>query len=327
MNLTNSCVHMRRLFVIILLATIGCSPSDINKNQETGQLHVVFVIGDEEYRSEESMPMLAKIVKRELGAKVTLCYSLDSMGFIDPNRLNHIEGLEALKTADLMVMFTRFRALPSNELSYITSYAESGRPMVGFRTSTHAFLYEDDSTMHNMNDSWPTKVFGQQWITHHGHFDDGANPLTAVSLMDRKQHPILRGLEAFKAYSWLYHVDGGEWKLHGDSNPLLFGRSLKSGHEMKGNLDKYPLLNPVAWTKTYTGKSNKTAKVFFTTLGHPFDWKNENMRRLAMNGIYWVLDLKVPEKANVGFVDKYEPNNSGFGKKYKQGMRPEVMDD
>ncbi|MFZ9045593.1 MAG: ThuA domain-containing protein [Cyclobacteriaceae bacterium] len=318
---------MRGIFMIILLATIGCSPSDINKNQETDQLHIVFVIGDEEYRSEESMPMLAKIVKRELGAKVTLCYSLDSMGFIDPNRLNHIEGLEALETADLMVMFTRFRALPSNELSYITSYAESGRPMVGFRTSTHAFLYEDDSAMHHMNDSWPTKVFGQQWITHHGHFDDGANPLTAVSLMDRKQHPILRGLEAFEAYSWLYHVDGGEWNLHGDSNPLLFGRSLKSGHEMKGNLDKYPLLNPVAWTKTYTGKSNKTAKVFFTTLGHPFDWKNENMRRLAMNGIYWVLDLKVPEKANVGFVDKYEPNNSGFGKKYKQGMRPEVMDD
>lgn len=318
---------MRQLLIVMLIAMIGCQPRESNKNSETDQIHIVFVIGDEEYRSEESMPMLAQIVNRELGAKITLCYSVDSMGIIDPNRLDHIEGLEALETADLMVMFTRFRELPPNELKHIISYAESGRPMVGFRTSTHAFYYGEDSTMSHMNNIWPTKVFGQQWITHHGHFDDGANPLTEVSLIDGKKHPILIGLEAFEAYSWLYHVDGGDWKLYGDSNPLLFGRSLKSRHEMNGNLDKYPLKNPVGWTKSYTGESGKTAKIFFTTLGHPYDWENENMRRLAINGIYWALDQDVPTKVNVDFVDKFEPNNSGFGQKFKPGMRPMVIGD
>ena len=71
----------------------------------------------------------------ELGCEVKVCYSLDSTGKVDPNNINHIAGLEALADADLMVMFTRFRALPDAELKMITDYAESGRPMVGFRTS------------------------------------------------------------------------------------------------------------------------------------------------------------------------------------------------
>jgi type 1 glutamine amidotransferase len=218
-----------------------------------------------------------------------------------------------------MVMFTRFRALPDDELKFITDYAESGKPMIGFRTSTHAFLYKDDSSKQYMNNEWPTKVFGQQWITHHGHFDDGNKPLTAVSLIENQDHPILNGVVPFVAYSWLYHVDGGAWKLYGDSRPMLEGLALKSNHENKGNLDKFPLTNPVAWTKTYTGSSGSTSRVFFTTLGHPYDWKNENMRRLAVNSMYWALNMDVPEQgAKVAFVSKYEPFNSGFGKPYRK---------
>ena len=104
------------LSTVVLVLLLSCV------TKETYQPHIVFVIGDEEYRSEESMPMLAQILKRELNAKVSLCYSLDSLGFIDPNRSDHIEGLEALETADLMVMFTRFRALPDKQLKYITDY-------------------------------------------------------------------------------------------------------------------------------------------------------------------------------------------------------------
>ncbi|SOE24178.1 Type 1 glutamine amidotransferase (GATase1) [Spirosomataceae bacterium TFI 002] len=294
-------------------------------SQKVDPPHIVFVVGDEEYRSEESMPMLGKILERELGAKVTLCYSVDSAGFIDPNRLDHIQGLEALETADLMVMFARFRALPANEAKMITDYAESGRPMVGFRTSTHTFKYNKDSSMMHLNDEWPTKVFGQQWITHHGHFEDGNAPLTSVSKITDAATPILNGFEPFDAYSWLYHVDGGEWKLSGDSKPFLQGKSLKSNHEMAGRLDKFPMTNPVAWTKTYTGTSGKASKVFFTTLGHPFDFKNEQMRKLALNGIYWALDRdsEIPAKGvNATLVDPYEPNNSGFGQKFKKGVKP-----
>lgn len=312
----------KTLLILILLVALGCGGNKKTENAEEKSPHIVFVIGDEEYRSEESMPMLAALAKRELGAKVSLCYSLDSLGFIDPNRSDYIAGLEALETADLMVMFTRFRALPKNQLKYITDYAESGRPMVGFRTSTHAFLYEKDSTMQHMNNVWPSKIFGQQWITHHGHFDDGAAPLTRVFFEKESSNPLLKGVEEFDAYSWLYHVQGGEWDLHGNSRPFLMGRSLKSKHEMEGKLDLYPLENPVAWTKTYKGEKGKEARVFFTTLGHPYDWKNENMRRLALNGISWALDMDIPESFNLSFVSPYDPNNSGFGKKFKQGLKP-----
>ncbi len=289
---------------------------------------VVFVTGDEEYRSEESMPMLARILERDYGFRVAVRYALDDDGIIDPNRLDNIPGLDVLEEADLMVLFTRFRALPDSQLQHILAYAESGRPMVGFRTATHAFLYEDDSTKAYLNEAWPAQVFGQRWITHHGHFDDGAHPLTAVTLIEaQRDHPILRGVEPFQAYSWLYHVEGGGDRLSGDSQPLLQGRALRSNHAEAGRLDRFPDTQPVAWTKTYTGRSGIPARVFFTTLGHPYDFKEPSMRKLALNGILWALGLEAsipPEGANAEVVGAYEPNNSGFGQRYKPGMRPEL---
>jgi uncharacterized protein len=289
-------------------------------------LHIVFVTGDEEYRSEESMPMLGRILNRNLGAKITVCYALDSTGTINPNRNDHIAGLEALKTADLMVVFTRWRNLPRAEAKLITDYAESGKPMVGFRTATHTFNFTTDTTLKHLNNAWPAKVWGQQWIVHHGHFEDGNAPLTTVyPRANAAPTPIMNGVRPFEAYSWLYHVDGGDWKLQGDAKPFLEGRSLRSQHEQKKQLDKYPLTQPVAWTKTYTGTSGKAARVFFTTLGHPFDFKEQSMRKLALNGIYWALGLekKIPaEGVNAEFAAPYEPNNSGFGEKFKKGIKP-----
>ncbi|MDF1698747.1 MAG: ThuA domain-containing protein [Saprospiraceae bacterium] len=300
------------------------------QNSAPPPLHIVFVTGDEEYRSEESMPMLAGILKRELNAKISICYSLDTLGFIDPNRTDHISGLSALENADLMVLFTRFRNLPDQELQSITSYVESGKPIVGFRTSTHAFLYENDSSKVFYNNQWPASVFGQQWITHHGHFEDGSGALTSVSRSeDANNHPILRGVDPFDAYSWLYHVEGGEWKLNGDCTHLLYGKALQSNHEINGKLDEYPLNNPIAWTKTYHGRSNNlSSRVFFTTLGHPYDFKIASMRKLALNGILWALSLEenIPEGGtNADFVSPYDPNNSGFGKKYKLGQKPKQI--
>lgn len=319
---------MKKLFSVFLIGIILVAASSKIQAQQNPKPHVVFVFGDEEYRSEESMPMIARILKREMGAKVTLCYPVNERGIVDPNTNNNIEGLEALKTADLMVVFCRWRELPKEQAKLITDYAESGRPMVGFRTSTHTFMYKDNPEMAYLINDWPTKVFGQQWITHHGHFDDGKNPLTSVSVKDTSS-PILNGFSPFQAYSWLYHVNGGDWKLYGDPNILLEGTSLKSGHQMNGKLDEFPLTNPVAWTKTYTGTSGKTARVFFTTLGHPYDFKNESMRKLALNGIYWALgnENTIPKNGvNTTIQGTYEPNNSGFGQRFKQDMKPEQLD-
>ncbi len=284
--------------------------------------HIVFIAGDDEYRSEESMPMIGAILKREIGAKISFCFATDEDGFINPSSKFNITNLEALKTADLVVFFMRFRALPENQRKLITDYVESGKPIVGFRTSTHAFLYEKDENLKVFNNEWPSKVFGQQWITHHGHFDDGKFPLTDVYTVNAN-HIILTGVKPFKAYSWLYHVDGGEWKLSGDSKPFLMGKSLKSGHEQSGNLSKFPLTNPVAWTKTYKGNNGKSARVFFTTLGHPYDFKDENMRRLTINGILWALakEGSIKPMLNVSPVNTYQPNNSGMGGPYNKGVK------
>jgi len=308
----------------ILILLLGFFVPAIAMSQSDSTPHIVFVTGDEEYRSEESMPMLAQILKRDYGFDVSVCYALNEEGFIDPNILDNIAGLDQLQDADMMVLFTRFRALPDSQAQHILDFAESGKPMAGFRTATHAFLYKDDEKREHLNNDWPTRVFGQQWIVHHGHFKDGEEHLTRVDVIDNMQsHSILNGVQGFDAFSWLYHVHGGDWKLYGDSEPLLMGTALRSRHQNENRLDQYPLSNPVAWTKTYTGTSGIPARVFFTTLGHPFDFKAESMRKLALNGILWALGEEIPEGgANAEPAALYEPNDAGFGDMFKPNMRP-----
>src|SRR6188768_384480 len=96
--------------------------------------HVVLVSGDEEYRSEEAVPQLAKILSKHHGFKCTVLFTVDpKTGVINPN-VNNIPGLEALKTADLLVIFTRFLNLPDDQLQHIDAYLASGKPVVGLRT-------------------------------------------------------------------------------------------------------------------------------------------------------------------------------------------------
>lgn len=314
-----------------MLAVLACGlmlgsaalPALADHHNESADVpHIVFVTGDEEYRSEESMPMLARILARDYGFKTTICYSLNDEGTIDPNNTKSITGMEALDDADLMVLFTRFRDLPAEQMAHFLKYVDSGKPVVGFRTATHAFKFEQGSPYQDWNYKKIAELVGQHWITHHGHH--GHDPLTAVSIIDEaKQHPILRGVEPFRGYSWLYHVHGGEHRLHGDSAPLLLGKTLQSSHV---NNPQYPPTTPVAWTKSYQGKDGRRGRVFFTTLGHPYDFKEVAMRRLGLQGILWALGREneipaagVPTKTVVPF----QPNNAGFGKLFKAGVKPD----
>ncbi len=298
------------LVLFIITASVAGCGSDLSDRPAP---HVVFVTGDEEYRSEETMPMLARILKNRYGFEVTVCYALTE-GIIDPNRSDNIEGLEALEYADLMVMNTRFRKLPDEQLHYITEYAESGRPMVGFRTSTHAFQYGSDHPNHHMDNEWPHQVFGLPWISHHG----GANSTDVVINEENALHPILNGVRPFHVRSWLYHSNS----LKEDALPLLTGHAVR-GAEPGG--ERFDDPHTVAWTHTYEGEKGDS-RVFFTTLGHPFDFFNEEMRKLSLNGIFWVLGMEdqIPEEGlNPDFIGEYTPNNAGFGNEYKPDMRPE----
>ncbi len=245
--------------------------------------HVVFISGDEEYRSEESLPRLAALLGRDHDVRTTVLHSLDGDGLIDPDALSNIPGLEVLTDADLVVMFIRFRTLPDAQLEPIKRYVASGRPLVGFRTATHAFRYPKEDPRHvEMNEAWPRRVFGQRWITHHGNFGDGKTPLTRVVPDPEATHPILRGVEPFDAYSWLYHVEGGGDELAGDPTRLATGTTLKSYHEERH--DRFPTSSPVAWTIENPKDSNLPGRVFFTTLGHPYDFRSADCRRTGRAG-------------------------------------------
>ncbi|MEL6650062.1 MAG: hypothetical protein AAFQ87_04570, partial [Bacteroidota bacterium] len=114
-------------------------------NDKANKKHIVFISGDEEYRSEEALPQLAKILSRQHGFDCTVLFAQDPAepGIVKPKYLNNIPGLEALRSADLMVMFTRFRALPDEQMKEIDDYLKQGKPVIGIRTATHAFASKD----------------------------------------------------------------------------------------------------------------------------------------------------------------------------------------
>lgn len=288
--------------------------------------HVVFVTGDEEYRSEEGMPQLAKILAKHHGFKCTVLFAINpKTGEIEPTVVDNIPGLEALKTADLMVLFTRFRELPDEQMKHILDYTDSGKPIVALRTATHPFFYRKNLDSPYAKWTWTNKdeafrggygrqVLGETWVNHYGHHNkESTRGLVAEGMKD---HPLVRGCEDIWGPSDVY----GLTTLHGDSKPVVMGQVLK-GMDPKDEPNPEKQLVPVAWTKTYRGGAGKTTKVFTTTMGHAGDLKSEGFRRLLVNAVYWLLDMEVPARADVTIVGEYEPTPIGFGG-HKKGVKP-----
>ena len=233
---------------------------------------VAFLTGDDEYRSEYSMPALAQILQQN--------YQLKTQ-----------QGFDGLKDADLMVLFLRWRQYPEDKLQAILDYEKSGRPIAGFRTSTHAFKYPAGHPREQENDGFPLRVFGAKWTRHHGH-------LSTTRTTKASGHEILNGVNPnLTLPSWLYTVN----PLQGNCQPILTGHAINP----QNGRDDGP--QPVVWTKTQGSR-----KVFFTTLGHPDDFKNDDFRRLTINGLLWALNLPIPKTgANAAFPETYNPPPSG----------------
>ena len=288
--------------------------------------HIVFLVGDEEYRSEDSMPQLAKILSVHHGFKCTVLFAINKeTGEIDPKTLDNIPGLKALEKADMMVMFLRFRELPDVQMKYIIDYTNSGKPIMGLRTSTHAFNYRKlkDSPYakysfrsKEFDGGYGRQVFGETWINHYGrHQVESTRGLIAKGM---ENHPIVRGCDDIWGESDVY----GLTELAGDCKPLVMGQVLVGMNpDDKPNADKK--LVPVAWTKTYTGDKGKTSRVFTTTMGHSFDLNSEGFRRLLVNACYWGLEMEdeIPARSKVDFVGEYNPSKIGMGK-HKTGLKP-----
>lgn len=240
---------------------------------------VVFVTGDHEYSGEETLPLIAAELEKNYGLNTKVLKASPNQ-----NAENNIPGLEILAKADLVVFFLRWRQLPVKQLEFIDKYLKSGKPVMGFRTSTHAFNFPKGHESEKWNAFGEFALnappgWGKAGHTHYGH-----KSTTDVSVIEAaKKHPILRGISPnFHVSSWLYRVlpdyptKGSEW--------LLMGKSV--------NPDKEAIENPVAWT----GKNSFGAKIFMTTLGHPEDFQVADFQRLIINAIHWELGKKVPTK-------------------------------
>ena len=311
------------LIMLIKLCTVNAAePGLVIEGKEgigKGQ-HIVFVTGEEYYRSEEGMSMFAKILSQHHGYKCTVLFAMDPItGFINANKANNIPGLEALKSADLMVVFARFRELPDADMKHIVDYVNAGKPVLGIRNATHAFRYSANSTSPYkswdfQSKAWPggfgQQILGDTWIAHYGKFQKEATLATVVS--SQRNNLVLRGV----ADTIFCHTDVNSVERFTPKDLVLMQGQVLSGlNPMDPPVTdkRKDVRMPFAWFKTYTAPSGKEGRSFTTTAGASLDWQSEDLRRLMVNAIYSLTghEKDIPEKSNVNFIGEYKPKPTG----------------
>jgi type 1 glutamine amidotransferase len=276
---------------------------------------VVLISGDEEYRSEEALPMLAKILSQHHGFDCTVLFSVDpAEGYIDPNNQQNLPGMEALQDADLMIVATRFRTPSEEQMKPFEAYLESGKPVIGLRTATHGF-----------RGKWQyfgLQILGEQWVAHHGgHKRQGCRGVIEPANAD---HPILNDVEDVFAPSDVYTVRN----LTDEATILLRGAVTESLAPASKPIDgpKNNPMMPLAWVREYTSPGGAKGQAFCTTMGAAVDFMSEDARRLVVNAACHLTGVTVPKSANVEFVDPYYPSFYGFVREddfwKKRNLRP-----
>ncbi|MFO0792257.1 MAG: ThuA domain-containing protein [Pirellulales bacterium] len=315
---------------------------------------IVLVSGDEEYRSEEALPQLAKILATEHGFDCTVCFAINPQsGYIDPNYRQGIAGLAALNNADLMVLFTRRRDLPDDQMQIIDNYLKAGKPLVGIRTATHAFLppreskwayYADtfDGEPQEWHGGFGRLVLGETWVNHHGeHKQESTRGIIAPNAAN---HPILRGIKDGEIWGStdVYEV---RLPLPGDSQPLVLGQVTTRKGAFDPNDRFYGMrpddgppvagaknepMMPIAWAKTYQIPGGKPGRAFASTIGASVDLLNEATRRMLVNAVYWCIgceDKIPPTGTRVDLVGTYDPTKFEFRKDDYWASRKMAVDE
>jgi type 1 glutamine amidotransferase len=302
------------------------------KGKPAPRKHIVFLTGDEEYRSEESGPMLAKILAERHGFDCTVLFAINpGEGTIDPTILNSIPGIEALNSADLCVLFLRFREWPDAQMKHFVDYLNSGRPIIGLRTATHAFLYQNKQSPYAKfsydSIEWPggfgQQVLGETWVDHHG--KHGAESTRGIPHEPFREYSILKGVTDLWGPTDVYTVS----HLGSDARILMWGQVLAGMKPTDPKLEgkKNDPMMPLVWTREYTGEKGKTSRIFTTTMGAAVDFENAGLRRLFVNACYWALGLEkeISAHSNVDPVGEYKPSYFGYGR-FKKGVSPKDLE-
>ncbi|MES2924745.1 MAG: PVC-type heme-binding CxxCH protein [Verrucomicrobiota bacterium] len=268
---------------------------------------IVLISGDEEYRTEESCPMLAKILSQKYGFSCVVLFAINpDGGYIDPNFQKNIPGTAALDSADLMIIGTRFRQLPDDQIARFAAYLNAGKPVIGIRTATHAFTGGAKTGDFKWAD-FGLNILGEKWVNHHGkHKVEGARSIVEAA---NANHEILRGVGEIFATSDVYGIANLDQQA---ATILLRGAVTESLDPASKNIDgpKNNPLMPLAWLREYTAPNGTTkGKAFCTTLGASVDFADEDLRRMLVNASFHLTGLKVPDKADVGYIDPFQPTN------------------
>lgn len=227
------------------------------------------IVGENEYETWDTLPAFAASVLRTNEINYTLVHA--STHVADYN----FKNARALSDADLIILSTRRRALPKDMMSAVREHLQAGRPLVGIRTASHAFALRDkakEQLDRSRYAEWPEfdpEVLGGNYTGHHSKV---TSPLTVSLAPESAVHPILKDIPIaeLRTSGSLYKVS----PLKKDAKPLLIG-----------HLENQPS-EPLAWTHLY-GPSK--ARIFYTSLGHPQDFKNEAFRKMLLNAIQWTL--------------------------------------
>ena len=294
--------------------------------------HVILIAADQEYRSEQSMPMMAGILSRQHGFHCTVLFGLNEDGMVDPTmpvypkkgeedafKSHHIPGLKYLEKADLVIFLTRLLTLPEDQLQHIVEYLDSGKPIIGLRTANHGFRgplpYSINSRQVRIGE-----LLGGTFLSHHGNWHQDSTRGDIIPKM--KEHPILIGVQNIWGPSDVYRTYKEGSGLPVGCTALVMGQPLIDRQQGGAtNPEKAPL--PVVWFKHWKTTGGQTARVLQSTMGSGKDLQNPGLRRLIINATYWGLEMEdqISAESSVAYTGIYEPLESGFNYK-KLGVAP-----
>lgn len=295
--------------------------------------HIVLIAAEQEYRSEQSMPMLAKILSTHHGFECTVLFGVNASGEVDPTmpvypekgkeaefKEHHIPGLEQLASADLVILCTRLLTLPKSEQEQFVNYVDSGKPIIALRTANHGFRGPLPYKIDGKQVRWGEDILGGTFLNHHGRWH--ADSTRGFFDKAQTQHPILMGVNDIWGDSDVYRTYKEGSSLPKDCTALVWGQPLMGRQANDLPNEKLEPL-PVAWAKPWQTSQGVSSRVFHCTMGSGNDFKNPGLRRLVVNAAYWCIGLEasISATSSVDLVGSYQPLESGFN--YKElGVKP-----
>ena len=227
---------------------------------------IVFLVGDSEYKTAETVPTWARTELAPQG--ITCTFLLD-----DPDKPFDFPQLATLEKADALFISIKRRGLPPAQLAAIRAFAESGKPVLGIRTASHALAPKKPAVGEA---TWPTfdhDIFGG---TYQNHYGKGTATMARV-IPSALPHPILTGVPTNETRytSHLYR-----------SRNLAPTTTALLNAQLEGKPDT---VEPIAWANTVG-----TARHFYTSLGSSEDFEEPAFRHLLLNAVLWSVGQQVP---------------------------------